>query len=81
MAHRVKVLRPAAQVRAYLAALPPRARKAEAFSYRIPAFQLEGRILVWYAAYRDHCSLYPMREAIRRAHAAELRGYETATGR
>ncbi|MFN6962262.1 MAG: iron chaperone [Pyrinomonadaceae bacterium] len=35
------------------------AAAVETISYKIPAFKLSGKPLVYFAAYRDHVSIYP----------------------
>jgi uncharacterized protein YdhG (YjbR/CyaY superfamily) len=31
----------------------------ECISYQMPAFRFDGRMLVWYGAWENHCALYP----------------------
>jgi len=57
-------------------ALPPEA--TETISYRIPAFKCK-RVLVWFAAFSDHCSLFPTASVIE-AFKRELKGFSTSKG-
>lgn len=52
----------------------------EGFSYGLPAFRLGGRPLVCYGASTNHCSFFPMSPAVIRAHAKDLKQYETSKG-
>jgi uncharacterized protein YdhG (YjbR/CyaY superfamily) len=87
--------RGAEAVDAYLASVPADARRGlqklrkaisaaapgaeEGLSYKIPAFRLHGRPFIWYAAWKHHCSLYPI-PAVMRPPAADLEAYETSKG-
>ena len=52
----------------------------ETISYRMPAFKDRGRILVYYAAFKDHYSIFPASEAIIEALGEELEPYVTGKG-
>ena len=80
----------------YLAALPEESRAAleklrktiqaaapqatETISYQMPAFKDHGRLLVSYAAFKDHCSLFPMSGKVIEDHREELEPYYTRKG-
>jgi uncharacterized protein YdhG (YjbR/CyaY superfamily) len=82
-------------VEEYLAALPDAERGAlerlretirsaapmatEKISYGMPAFHHRGN-LVYYGAFKDHCSLFPGSKKVLADHADELAGYETTKG-
>jgi len=86
--------RKAATIDEYLAPLPPDKRAAlqwlrrhikaaapgaeECISYGIPAFRLDGKLLVHFAAAAKHCAFYP--GAVVEAHREALKGYDTSKG-
>jgi uncharacterized protein YdhG (YjbR/CyaY superfamily) len=65
------------QIRAAIrSAAPPEA--TETISYRIPAFRYK-EMVVWFAAFSDHCSLFPT-AAVIEAFKSELKGFSTSKG-
>ena len=85
-----------AEVEAYLARVPEPARTTletmrtiirtaapkeatEAISYRIPSFQYKGA-LVWYAAFKNHCSFFPMDLTLLEEFGEELKKCKTSKG-
>jgi len=56
--------------------VPPEA--TETISYGMPAFKHKG-VLVWFAAFSDHCSLFPTASVIQ-AFKNELKGFHTSKG-
>jgi uncharacterized protein YdhG (YjbR/CyaY superfamily) len=87
--------RPTRDVDNYLTTVPPEARATleklrktikavvpeaiEVISYQMPTFKLDGRMLVSFAAFKDHCSFFPGAAPIK-AHEADLKSYETSKG-
>jgi uncharacterized protein YdhG (YjbR/CyaY superfamily) len=57
-------------------AVPPGA--TETISYRMPAFKYNG-VLVWYATFSNHCSLFPT-AAVVETFKNELKGFSTSKG-
>jgi uncharacterized protein YdhG (YjbR/CyaY superfamily) len=84
-----------ASVEEYLAAVPERERAVleklrrtirsaapkatETISYQMPAFKQDGRFLVSYAAFKDHCSLFPG-AAVTEIYGEELKPFISGKG-
>jgi uncharacterized protein YdhG (YjbR/CyaY superfamily) len=66
------------KIRAMIRASAPR-EATEAISYKIPSFQYKGA-LVWYAAFKNHCSFFPMDLTLLEEFGDELKGYKTSKG-
>jgi uncharacterized protein YdhG (YjbR/CyaY superfamily) len=84
------------RVAEYLAALPPEPRAAleelrrtimaaapdaeETIAYGMPAFRQDGRFLVSYAAYKDHCSMVPATDSMKETLGDRLEPYVSGKG-
>ncbi len=66
------------KLRKAIRAVAPKAE--ECISYQIPAFRLNGRMLVGFGATANHCAFYPMSSATVAAHKDELKDYDTSKG-
>jgi uncharacterized protein YdhG (YjbR/CyaY superfamily) len=65
-------------LRKAIKAAAPRAE--ECISYGLPAFRLEGKVLVGFGAARNHCAFYPMSATTVKEHEGDLEGYDTSKG-
>lgn len=66
------------KLRRTIRAAAPRAD--ECVSYGLPAFRLDGRVLVLFGATAKHCSFFPGSGTAVEAHKGDLRGYGTSKG-
>jgi uncharacterized protein YdhG (YjbR/CyaY superfamily) len=67
------------QIRALVKKIAPEA--VEVISYGIPTFDLNGKHLMHYAAYKSHVAIYPFPTGIAQfKDEAEQHGYKTSTG-
>jgi uncharacterized protein YdhG (YjbR/CyaY superfamily) len=73
----VKVRKILVKIRAVIRKAAPMAD--EIISYRLPAYNLEGRDLVYFGGFKDHVSIFPTSSGIRKFRK-ELAGYHTSAG-
>lgn len=66
------------RVRAVIRSVVPK-NTTEVISYGIPMFKYNG-VLVGYAAFAKHCSLFPTGSGVIEQFAKELKGYRTSRG-
>lgn len=66
------------KLRKTIRAAAPKAE--ECISYQLPAFRLNGRMLVAFGATENHCAFYLMSSSTVEAHKDELKNYDTSKG-
>ena len=52
----------------------------ETISYGMPAFKYHGKMLVYFAGFKKHCSLFPANSSLIDAMEDELKTYRTSKG-
>jgi len=52
----------------------------EALWYQMPTIKVDGRPIMSFAAFKNHCSIFPMSYAFIRAHEDELKPFYTSKG-
>jgi uncharacterized protein YdhG (YjbR/CyaY superfamily) len=65
------------EIRAAILEAVPNA--SETMSYRMPAFAIDGAVVLWIGAFKGHIGFYPGAAAVR-AFRDELKDYKTAVG-
>ena len=53
-------------------------RAEECISYQMPAFRIDGKVLLWFGAGANHCAFYP--GGIVERFKSELKAYKTSKG-
>jgi uncharacterized protein YdhG (YjbR/CyaY superfamily) len=66
------------RLRGQIQAAAPEA--TEYISYGMPAFKYRGKPLAGFAAFKAHCSLFPMSGAVIEANQEALKEYRTSKG-
>jgi uncharacterized protein YdhG (YjbR/CyaY superfamily) len=66
------------KLRYQIAAAAPEA--VESISYKMPAFKYRGRTLVYFAAFKKHCSFFPASVVIIETYRTELKPFRTSKG-
>lgn len=66
------------KLRKTIRAAAPKAE--ECISYQLPAFRLNGRMLVAFGATASHCAFYPMSSSTVEAFKDELTDFDTSKG-
>ena len=66
------------QVRRAIARALPQAE--ETISYKIPAFRMNGRVIIYFAGFKTHYSIYPASDALLAALPGELEARRVSKG-